>query len=133
MANEETLKVVDYIDRFEVLAILGKKIEFYAEPPVDKAQLELLYELRTRIKDISSRDVEEVRHGEWVIDNSIKERSFYEVNYKVLITCSICGSRHFLGLQQYPIFSQKELKNDAYRKYRYCGECGAKMDGGKEE
>lgn len=82
---------------------------------------------------LPSADVKEVRHGEWIIDNSVKERSFYEVNYKVLITCNICGSRHFLGLQPYPIFSQKELKDDAYRKYRYCGECGAKMDGGKEE
>ena len=78
-------------------------------------------------------DYAEAKHGEWIIDTSIKTRGFYEVNYKVLITCSICGNRHCLGEQPYPIFTQEELKTDTYRKYRYCGECGAKMDGIKEE
>ena len=74
-------------------------------------------------------DYAEVKHGEWVIDNSIEERTFYDTNYKILITCNICGNRHFLGTQSYRNFTQEDLKEDAYRKYRYCGECGAKMDG----
>lgn len=86
-----------------------------------------------QIKMMPTEDVVEVKHGEWIIDTSIKARGFYEVNYKVLITCSICGNRHCLGEQPYPTFKQEELKTDTYRKYRYCGECGAKMDGGKKE
>ena len=78
-------------------------------------------------------DVEEVKHGEWIIDNSIVERTFYEYNYKILITCNICGNRRFLGSQPYRNFTQEDLKEDRYRQYRYCGQCGAKMDGGKEE
>ena len=74
-------------------------------------------------------DVVEVKHGEWIIDTSIKEGTFYEVNYKILITCSICGNRHFLGTQPYCNFTQEDLKEDSYRKYRYCGQCGTKMDG----
>ena len=72
MPNEEEKpwKVIDYIDRFQVLEILNKQISFYAEPPVDKRELELLYELRVRIKDISSIDAVEVvrcrkcKHGD---------------------------------------------------------------------
>ncbi len=62
MANEEIklLKVIDYIDRFEVLAILDEQINFCAEPPVDKAVLELLCELKVRIKDILSVDFAKV-------------------------------------------------------------------------
>ena len=74
-------------------------------------------------------DYAEVKHGEWIIDNSIEERTFYDTNYKILITCNICGNRHFLGTQSYRKFTQEDLKEDACRKYRYCGECGAKMDG----
>ena len=74
-------------------------------------------------------DYAEVKHGEWIIDNSIVERTFYEYNYKILITCNICGNRHFLGTQPYRNFSQEDLKEDTYRKYRYCGHCGAKIDG----
>ncbi len=81
------------------------------------------------IDKTSTADVAEVKHGQWIIDTSIKARGFYEVNYKVLITCSICGNRHCLGEQPYPTFTQEELKTDTYRKYRYCGECGARMDG----
>ena len=84
-------------------------------------------------KNIEVVEYAEVKHGEWVIDTSVVERTFYEVNYKVLITCNICGNRHFLGVQPYPNFNHEDLKGDAYRKYRYCGECGAKMDGGKAE
>lgn len=62
MPNEEVkpLKIIDYIDRFAVLEILDKQISFYAEPPVDKRELELLYELRVRIKDIPDIDAIEV-------------------------------------------------------------------------
>lgn len=76
-------------------------------------------------------DVVEVTHGKWIIDTSIVERTFYEINYKILITCNICGNRHFLGTQPYRNFTQEDLKQDTYRKYRYCGECGAKMDRGE--
>ncbi len=83
------------------------------------------------ISDTPTADVAEVKHDEWIIDTSIEERTFCEVNYKILITCSICGNRHFLGIQPYRNFTQENLKEDSYRKYRYCGQCGAIMDGGR--
>lgn len=84
------------------------------------------------IDEQPTADVVEVKHGEWIIDTSIEERTFYESNYKILITCSICGNRHFLGTQPYRNFTQEDLKEDSYRKYRYCGQCGAKMDGRRD-
>lgn len=61
MPNEKPLKVIDCINRFEVLEILNKEIRYYIEPPVDLKKLELLIELRLRVRDLPSIDEMEVR------------------------------------------------------------------------
>ena len=107
MANEETLKVVDYIDRFEVLNLLSKEADFFANPPMDKedyAKLKLLLEIKFKIDRLPTADVEEVRHGEWK-----------EAEGGLFYCCTNCG-----------YIVEYQLTN-------YCPRCGAKMDGGKEE
>lgn len=115
MANEETLKVVDYIDRFEVLNLLSKEADFFANPPMDKedyAKLKLLLEIKFKIDRLPTADVEEVRHGEWIEEfaKSTINRLTGE-DSTIVYRCSRCGRYE----------SQKEP---------YCN-CGAKMDGGK--
>ena len=56
MAKEQPLKVIDCIDRFAALAILNKEIRYCCEPPVDQKELELLIELKMRIRDLPSID-----------------------------------------------------------------------------
>ena len=105
MANEETLKVVDYIDRFEVLNLLSKETDFFANPPMDKedyAKLKLLLEIKFKIDRLPTADVEEVKRGHWI------------TNPRGFCFCSECltsGSPY----------------------WKRCPICEAKMDGGKEE
>ena len=54
----------------------------------------------------------EVRHGEWIVDSNIAETEF---------KCSKCGYSYFEG--------EPCQESD----YNYCPNCGAKMDGGKNE
>ena len=115
--------MAEYISRDDLLNVINANVA--------EAHNERCSQLLEAILNAPTADVVECKHGEWIIDTSCVERTFYEINYKVLITCSICGNRHFLGTQPYRNFTQEDLKKDSYRKYRYCGNCGAKMDGGK--
>ena len=112
MANEETKpwKIVDYIDRFEVLDILNIMADWYAEPPVDRKELELILEIKFKIKQLQTIDAKEVKHGEWV-DTGDEQLDTVYSGWK----CSECGYI-FCG-----------------NKFKFCPECGAKMDGGKAE
>ena len=64
-----------------------------------------LDELILRIDNLPAADVVEVRHGEWVVCGTFDD----------FITCSVCKSN------KYPFGYD----------FKYCPECGAKMDGGK--
>lgn len=112
MANEETkpLKVIDYIDRFQVLELLKRYADLFAEPPVDRKELELVHEIKFKIEMLKSEDVKEVKHGEW-IDTGDEILDTTYSGWK----CSECGYI-FCG-----------------DKFKFCPECGAKMDGGKAD
>lgn len=58
------------------------------------------------VEDQPTADVAEVKHGRWITRKSIHNEEFY--------VCSICGTA-----------------NDDI--WRYCPNCGAKMDGRSEE
>jgi len=65
-------------------------------------------------RDLPTADVEEVRHGEWIVE---------KINGKKVCYCSKCG----VGV--------KDEKTDRYMDMSaapFCPNCGAKMDGGKE-
>ena len=109
MPNEEVKpwKIIDYIDRFEVLDILDRMADWYAEPPVDLKELELVHEIKFKIKQLQSIDAKEVKHGEWGVNvgmNFNKER-----------ICPIC---------------KKRIESNYWE---FCSHCGAKIDGGKAE
>lgn len=66
-----------------------------------------------RAKDIENAitaDVEEVRHGEWRIVDS-------DIGYAEL-ECSLCKNKLLFNTDE---------------GFTYCPQCGAKMDGGREE
>ena len=72
--------------------------------------------------------VTEVKHGEWIVDNS--ERDWKDkATYKLLIKCSECGKTHFLGTTRYQNeYNSEKLKTlGTYNDYTFCGRCGAKM------
>lgn len=75
MSNEEVkpLQVIDYIDRFQVFEILDKYAGWFAEPPVYLKELELIHEIKTRIKDISSIN------DKTILEHSVKNNIGVEI------------------------------------------------------
>ena len=65
---------------------------------------------RQRIKEIPAADVSDLRRGKWIF---VAQR-FYDGGYIDIFRCSCCG-----------IPEGKE--------YRFCPNCGARMDGGEEK
>ena len=59
---------------------------------------------------IPSADVQPVKHGQW-LDSTYK---YSEYNYD----CSVCGCNEY----------RQVGKNGRYRAFKYCPECGSKMD-----
>lgn len=80
------------------------------------------------IQDYKVENVEEVRHGKWIIKNN--ERHWQDKDhYSLLITCSECGLTHFLGTTRYANeYNEQKFKDNNYDEYLFCRKCGAKMD-----
>lgn len=114
----------------------GKKVLTMAEYIEREATIELLRRLGSRdyrrekgtiqeaIKMVCfpeytpSADVAPVRHGRWIDKPLIK--SFKHTNIPV-VECSACG------------IDFCDIINNHYFMYKYCPNCGAKMDGGVDD
>ncbi len=68
----------------------------------------------------SVADVEEVKHGEWIQEWEL-EKGLEDNDEIPYIKCSLCGH------MEWGIDKEMDITPN------YCNECGAKMDGGKEE
>ena len=73
--------------------------------------------IRQNIMDIPAANVAPVRHGRWVDKPLIK--SFKHTNIPV-VECSACG------------IDFCDVINNHDCVYKYCANCGAKMDGGAD-
>jgi hypothetical protein len=89
MENDKLVKASDVKEYL-------KRVIFGADQKID-----------TWVDSIPAVDAVEVRHGEWIIDETFGS-----------FACSICGSWHAGGF-------------DSWRS-PYCPKCGAKMDGEEE-
>ena len=72
------------------------------------SQVDAVY-IADKLEEISTADVEEVRHGHWI--ERIEKPSWLEDDVEVYYECSECGTSHWSIMPP------------------YCPECGAKMDG----
>lgn len=77
----------------------------------------MLYEIADEINDSPAADVAEVVHGEWL--------NF--VGDYVTAECSVCGECYDPS-----DYNDKEHFDMFKQLYKYCPNCGAKMDGEKE-
>ena len=104
MAEKEGDRVIEeYISRKAVRdAIASLSIERFELTPAYRLYVEALDNVDKKVVKIPAADVELVRHGKWIPYNA----------KKCLYTCSECNA----------------LPKD---KTKYCPNCGAKMDGGK--
>ena len=64
-------------------------------------------------------DTKEVRHGEWL--ETEQPNGWTDVS---CATCSVCGEDFVLG---------EMCMDDIRWGFKYCPNCGAKMDGGKDD
>lgn len=69
------------------------------------------------LKEAPAVDVQEVKHGKW----QITEYDYYD--------CSVCGNSYYNGCES-SAEARQRLDERPYDVYKYCPNCGAKMDGG---
>ena len=89
----------DFDEWCDTTGALGKGTSYY-------------YEARSCIEDVPTADVAEVKHGEWI--DLHDENVLYEQTYK----CSACGEWFVI-----------EAGTPKENGYKYCPNCGARMDG----
>lgn len=102
-----------YIDADKVLLEL-QKFSLDTSNPYGVGYSDCLTAVEDVLNEAPTADVEEVKHGEWIE----KEEVYGDVYY----TCSNCNN-DWTTIDGTP---QQNFMN-------YCPNCGAKMDGGKEE
>ena len=80
------------------------------------AQNRMIDEIRNKIRRMHAADVAEVVHGEWL-------RADDDWNSLTTIQCSLCSEEWCF-----------ETDDDvSLLNYKYCPNCGARMDGGKDD
>ena len=109
-----------YIDLDEYIKKLNSDeiVEKMANNPFlyEQGYLSGLIRASITAKQIPTADVVEVRHGEWGdMKHNKKESNYYRV-------CSLCK-------WEYPVVTVGQH----LKKYTYCPNCGAKMDGERRE
>lgn len=102
----------DYIDRDELIKHINDLPTWWG----DGSGVYTFYpvEVMVSIGNAPAADVQEIKHGEWKSFNS--EDTLYGSYY-----CSACGHGQDIGMV-IPLTTE----------FKYCPNCGAKMDGGKE-
>lgn len=70
------------------------------------------------LDDMPTIDYAPVRHGKWIKDKD----DLYWGNHFIHLNCSLCGGEAHIN-----------RFGTAYILSNYCPNCGAKMDGGKED
>lgn len=101
----------DYIRREDALFALRK-----AERGGSMTALTRLERAYAEIREMPAADVAEVVHGEWL-------RSDDDWNSLTTIQCSLCSEEWCF-----------ETDDDvSLLNYKYCPNCGARMDGGKDD
>ena len=106
--TEEGKTMSDYIKREDAIRSIADHDEFKGERWIKEAWADYL------IEDAKPADVAQVRHGRW-----IKDDVFGIPVYR----CSACDKEFWLSADDTPQGSS----------YRYCPNCGARMDGDGNE
>lgn len=113
---------MSYISRDGILKDLQEELELdsiYYNDDVNKGITEGLKLAIKNIKRFPTADVVEVRHGEWKDDNRLTHSAKFR--------CSVCD-----GLAYFP----QPTRDKTWKRccpYKYCPNCGAKMDGERRE
>lgn len=96
--------------------------ETFREITLDKHKV--LEALRDYVNKQKGAEVEEVKHGEWILKSEIR-RFFEEVDEDFYVECPFCKRAIYVPFE----FETDKMLEFARKKYPYCN-CGAKMDGG---
>ena len=101
----------EYIERRIVLKAFSHRISELSDEPIVIGMNEALSLAEEFAENIPAADVAPVKHGHWVsLDDYFEDAQ-----------CSECGDALVIGDCSF---------NDFCECYKYCPNCGAKMDGG---
>lgn len=98
----------DLIDRQKAIEAIKKCVQDMRKYPLPDGLKKTVAE--NILKDVPSVDTVPVRHGQWFTDDEI-------------IDCSICRREKWSRVPY----------EDLVKRFRYCPNCGARMDGGKSD
>ena len=103
----------EYLDRSSLVA----RMKYYEEHTTEESGEHYAYSVALReIRNAPAADVAEVVHGEWL-------RADDDWNSLTTIQCSLCSEEWCF-----------ETDDDvSLLNYKYCPNCGAKMDGGFDD
>lgn len=94
-----------YIKLEDAIEVCGKYKDFHKKENC-RLGMAIVNDIYLDIDNLPTADVEEVKHGEWI-----------ECSNELNKYCSVC----------------KKVNGTIYEKPPFCENCGAKMDGGKED
>ena len=106
--------MAEYIDREALLKDIEESVVFTVRSGKPSLEIRGANAITDRIKSAPAADVEEVKHGRWTATDIVSKRAGYGVRYYNHAECDVAPCRLF------------ECEHD------YCPNCGAKMNGGKE-
>ena len=99
--------MVEYIERDKFIHFLFKEIAHFTETEID-IEIPISCVLQSVVNELQkfeTADVQTVKHGHW--ETEICDDGYGAYN---LFVCSLCGS-------------------ESAKRFNYCRECGARMDG----
>lgn len=102
-----------YIKLEDAIEVCGKYKDFHKKEN-SRLGVAIVNDIYLDIDNLPTADVEEVKHGEWIKKPFVSDLLRKTVKSEFIYTCSVCGY-------------------DSISESNYCRNCGAKMDGGKEE
>ena len=103
---------MEYISKHEAYTMMKDLEAAYIYPPVKEAY----GTAARRIDQMPATDVQPVKHGHWEEEDTMPYDNF--------VVCSECGMN--LSHQNY-------TKEEWQESFRYCPNCGARMDGGENK
>lgn len=106
-----------YIDRDLLLQDIGESVVFTVRDSATSPELRGARKIVDRIKNAPTADVVEVKRGEWGRTQFVGKSGFYNLRD---VICSKCKTISTF------VYGEKTPMN-------YCPNCGAIMNGGKEE
>lgn len=115
--------MAEYIEREALLKTISELMEKEKEQKYINSAHYAIRFLHVLIQNTLAADVQEVRHGEWILKSELHPL-FDDVDEKFYVECPFCRRTFYVRFE----LTEADMLKYAKEKYPYCN-CGAKMNG----